>query len=395
MSAVATDETKGLPAAVIKQGKKARDLQAKHIADQETAEQANQAQGTAEAASQEEPPKVPEKKKTPEKPKKENKTADTDGKEKEQGTASPPETPKDENAEFWEQRYKISEGNIKQQSADHKAKIIALENNVNQQRDIISKLADPDESVSAEQSSASTATAVSQIEYTQEEKEDWGEQLAIMNKTVEMHLAPIVEKLNSFEGIAKDLTNIRNEIQGMNLSHKEAAQKTFSEQLDGLSPGWEKYVGKDAVHGNEFSTWANSNAPDLSIYTFGEQFDEANKDGNAEIVSGIINHYKTVAGHVPPVQKTPEAINTAPAPVAPVAPVAVVAPLASIEEQVTPVSAAGDSSEASASNNKPLIRKRQYMDDVNDFNAKKITEEELKKCRIEYYEAMADGRIVN
>ena len=383
--------TDGLPSEVVKQGSRAREIQQEYVDSKKQAEETTPPEAPPKQAPPVEPkPKVKaEKKEKPAPPKaKEPVTAEAGEQSVEGSVAEPPnEQQVSEQKVNWEQKYQISEGLLKKSAADSKAKIITLENDIAQMRDIVTNLSQqpPEETVQEP-----VPPVIPEIHISQEEIDNWGgqEQFDFQGKNIRHHLLPIEQRLQAIESLLSRVDNIDQQVQGMIETHKAAKEETMTEQLDRLAPDWDQYLSKDGVYWQAFTNWAQSHRPDMSEFTFAESVEAAIKNGNVDTLAKVLQQYKKVTGVISATQP-PTPVATVPAP--PVS-VAVEEPGASLEEMVTAPDAASDIPVASG-DDKPTFTRRDYLDQTREWQQKRLSEDGYNKFKQEYHEAMADGRI--
>lgn len=387
-----------LPDAVIAAAKKSKELQ-QNMIDGKTvpSEEITPAIISAETA----PPvtqddKVVDIKKKPGRPKKV--VAKPDDKAPPPEVTKAPEHDKENDPEYWKQKFNSLEGMTKSTIKDLQHRNAELQEDKTLTNQILANLGKDkvEPNVVAVAEEITSSPDIPEIGIPEDDIKVWGdEQVSFTQRVVRSEIAPllnpILNRLAEIEKATGSIDALANQIKSVTTTQNNQVAQTFAEKVDAASPGWEEYVMKGGAQIELFANWATKNKHSkFSDETFWAKLEDAHKNGDSTVVASIVNEFKELAGHVAPPAPVTQRVET-PAQVETVAPESIVP---SLEEQVVPVDAGGDALLPTGDGGEvEILKDSEVRKFFTDLSQGKIPEEDALKMKRKIALASRERRI--
>jgi len=337
-----------LPPAVMKQAKKSKELQESLIKgtlapDTKAIEVVPIVSKKEEAA----PPvtqaeEVVEKYKTDVKPKKV--VAKADDKAVPPDATKAPEA-KEESAEYWKHRFEVEKDLNKNVFKDKDRRIDELEEDKALTKELLANLSktkpEPEIPVATEQTVVSTDIPETVI--PEDEINTWGDEQYDFTRRVARAeitplLNPILSRLAAIEAKASSIDDLADKVIRVATTQNNQVAQTYEEKLEVACPGWQNYAVKGGSYFDNFWNWAGATKHSkFSDETFDEKIKDAHDQKNASVVADIIGEFQEYAGHTSPAPAAQVVEDTVQPEIITAEPTG-----PSLEEQVTPMDAGGD-----------------------------------------------------
>ncbi len=381
-----------LPEAVIAAAQKSRDLQqgmidGKVVPSEEIAPAVIEEE-TVPPVTQDD--KVVDKKKKPGRPKKV--VAKPDDKVVTPEVVKAPEDNKENDLEYWKQKFKAVENMNKSTISDLKHRNAALEENKALTNQLLANYEKAESNVVAVAEKITKAPDIPEIVIPEDDIKIYGdEQVDFTRRVVQSEIAPLLNPILNRLAVLEEVTNsidaLTNQINGVMTTQNNQVAQTYEEKLGTICPDWNNYASDGGVYFDLFWNWAGNTSPKFSDKTFDVKIREAHKQGNASIVADIIDEFKKLAGHVAP-NTVAESTEV---PVATEVVQDTITP--SLEEQVVPVDAGGDTLPNIKESETEILNDSDVRQFYTDLAAGKFTEDKELKMKRTIADALREGRI--